>query len=197
MKQQFSNISERIALFLFRTCFSTGLFFHSLIIHLLISTNCTRSNEIGMPFILMSKAQGSPLSMRLWPSHCHATLNTSTKACWYLTKEEKEKIMKQLGVIVSQLSYLRFDKIGSLVEEEDCYTVNACLSSGHLLHHRNTIRRIYRGSFHLEQDYYESFFTIFRLYIQHLSMEHHVFFAPVPLPQEYCNYASYFSATDR
>ena len=135
--------------------------------------------------------------MRLWPTHCHATRNTSTKACRYFTKEEKKKIMKQLGVIVSQLSYLRFDKIGSLVEEKGCYTVNACLFSGHLLHHRNIIRGVYRGPFHLEQDYYESLFTIFRLHIQHFSMEHHVFFASVPLPQEYRNYASYLSATDR
>lgn len=145
----------------------------------------------------MSKAQGSPLSVRIWQTHCHATPNASTKACRYLTKEEKEKIMKQLGAIVSQLSYLRHDKIGSLFEEEGHYRVKACLSPGYLLHQRDTIRGIYRGPFHREQDYYKSLLSIFRLHIQHLPMEHHVFFAPVPLPQEYRSYASYLSATDR
>ena len=112
-------------------------------------------------------------------------------------EEEEKKIMKQLRVIVSQLSYLRFDKIGFLVEKEGCYTLNACLFSEHFLHHKNTIRRIYRRPFHSEQNYYESFLIIFRLHIQHFSMKHYVFFASVPLPQKYRNYASYLSATDR
>lgn len=197
VKQRLSNISERIAPFRFRPFFSTGLVFHTLPAHLLIPISPTKSNEIGVPFILMSKAQGSPLSTRLWPTHCHAIPNIPTKAGRYLTKEEKEKIMKQLGIIVSQLSYLRLDKIGSLFEEEGCYTVNECLSPGHIWYNRNTIRGIDRGPFHREQDYYQSLISIFRLHIQDLSMEYHIFFAPVPVPQEYRNYASYLSATDR
>lgn len=147
----------------------------------------------------MSKAQGSPLSGRIWQAHCHATPNTSIKRSRYLTTEEKEKVMKQLGTISSQLSYLRLAKIGSLFEEEeeDHFSVKECLSPGHLLHQRDTIREIHRGPFDQEQDYYKSLLSIFRLHIQNLSMEHHVFFAPVPLPQEYSSYASYLSATDR
>lgn len=145
----------------------------------------------------MSKAQGSPLSGRIWQTHCHVTPNISNKRCRYLTKEEKEKVMKQLGVIASQLSYLRLDKIGSLFEEEDHYSVKECLSPGHLFHQRDTILGIHRGPFYQEQDYYKSLVSIFRRHIQHLPMEHHVFFAPVPVPQEYHTYASYLAATDR
>ncbi len=105
--------------------------------------------------------------------------------------------MEQLGAIVSQLSSLRLDKIGSLFEEEGCYTVKACLSPGHILHERHTFREIHRGPFAHESDYYRSLLSEFLLHIQYLPMSHHIFFAPVPVPSEYRNYATYLRATDR
>lgn len=105
--------------------------------------------------------------------------------------------MKQLGEIVWQLSRLRLDKIGSLFEEEECYVVKDCLSPGFLLHDRYTLRDINRGPFLQERDYYSSLLSAYLLHIQYLLLEHHVFFAPVPVPTEYNSYASYLSATDR
>ncbi|KAH8730587.1 hypothetical protein GQ44DRAFT_756462 [Phaeosphaeriaceae sp. PMI808] len=157
----------------------------------------TRSNEIGVPYILMSKARGFPLSTRIWQTHADRVPNTSANPRRRFTNEEKEKIMKQLGAIVSQLSRLRLDKIGSLFEEQGCYTVKACLSPGHLLHERHTLREICRGPFYNEGDYFRSLLSAFLLHIQCLPMDHHIFFAPVPVPHEYQSYASYLSATDR
>jgi hypothetical protein len=145
----------------------------------------------------MSKAQGAPLSMRSWQAQPHGTPNSATKPRQFLTKSEKGKVMKQLGAIVSQLSSRRLDKIGSLFEEEGCYTVKACLSPGHVLHERHTFREIYRGPFDQESDYYRSLLSAFLLHIQFLPMSHHIFFAPVPVPPEYRDYASYLCATDR
>ncbi|KAF2271256.1 uncharacterized protein EI97DRAFT_497351 [Westerdykella ornata] len=158
--------------------------------------SCTKSNEVGVPFILMSKAPGSVLSTR-WQAELPGMPNDDTKSAQYLTQEDKEKVMKQLGAITAQLLHLRVDKIGSLFEEEGSYTVKECLSLGHMLHERCTFEEICRGPFDEEQDYYNSLLSAYRQHIQYLPMLHHIFFAPVPLPLEYRSYASYLSATDR
>ncbi|KAF2191286.1 hypothetical protein K469DRAFT_720275 [Zopfia rhizophila CBS 207.26] len=160
------------------------------------SYSSTRLNEIGVPFILMSKAHGSPLGTRTWHSQLHDIPNSSIpRPC--LTLKEKKKVMRQLGEITSQLSCLRFDKIGSLFEEEGCYSVKTCLSPGLLLHGRHTLKDIPRGPFFRESDYFRSLISALLLHIQCLPLEHHAFFAPVPVPAEYNSYASYLSATDR
>ena len=145
----------------------------------------------------MSKAQGSPLSTRCWHSQTHQLVNSPTSPRRCLTQEEKEKVMKQIGEIVWQLSRLRLDKIGSLFEEGECYVVKDCLSPGFFLHDRYTLRDIKRGPFLQDVDYYRSLLSAYLLHIQYLLLEHHVFFAPVPVPSEYNSYASYLSATDR
>lgn len=145
----------------------------------------------------MSKAQGSPLSVRTWQTHNHKVPNASVKASRYITQNEKKQIMKQLENIVSQLSNLRHEKIGSLFEKEGHYKIKTCFSSEFLLHQKNKIRKIDRKSFHRKHDYYKFLLSIFRLHIQHLSMKHHVFFVPVSLAQEYRSYVNYFSAIDR
>ena len=145
----------------------------------------------------MSKAQWSPLSTRSWRPQTYQPLNSPTSTYRCLTQEEKEKVMKQLGEIVSQLSHLRLDKIGSLFEEEGRYVVKDCLSPGFVLPDRYTLPDINRGPFLKESDYYGSLLSAFLLHIQHLRLGHHIFFAPVPVPTEYNSYASYLSATDR
>lgn len=105
--------------------------------------------------------------------------------------------MRQLGAISSQLSRLRLEKIGSLFEEGGRYTVKPCLSPGLLLHGRDKLGDVSRGPFLQEIDYYRSLLSAFLLHIQCLPLEHHAFFAPVPVLTEYHNYASYLSATDR
>lgn len=105
--------------------------------------------------------------------------------------------MRQLGAIDSQLSCLRLDMIGSLFEEEECYTVKTCLSPGPFLPDRYQLEEISRGEFCQESDYYRAFISAFLLHSDCLPLEHHAFFAPVPIPAEHNSYASYLSATDR
>ena len=55
----------------------------------------TKANEIGVPFILMSKAQGSALSTRYWdPFRCSKVPAPYGKSRPCLTSMEREKIMK-------------------------------------------------------------------------------------------------------
>lgn len=105
--------------------------------------------------------------------------------------------MKQLGAIISQLSRLRLDKIGSLFEGKSFYIVKTCISPGLLLHYRYTLRDISRGPFLQESDYYKPLLSVFLFQIQCLVLGHHAFFAPIPIPAEYNSYVSYLSATDR
>jgi hypothetical protein len=64
---------------------------------------------MGIPFIFMSEVPGRPLS-KFWRSAGSPQPDLETPS--------KAKILSQLGGITWKLSQLRFDKIGSLFEEE-------------------------------------------------------------------------------
>jgi hypothetical protein len=101
--------------------------------------------------------------------------------------------MEQLGAIVSQLSLLRLDKIGRLFEEdgEDRYSVKAGLSPRYILDGGFTCKEICNGPFYQESDYYKSLLSAYRYQIRYLPMDHHLFFAPVPVSTEYGSFDSY------
>ncbi len=167
---------------------------------LLIGNNSsTEVNQIGVPLILMSKASGSALNAWDWNNlHCSklSALHEKPRSC--LTFMEKKKIMKQIERITSQLSRLRFDYIGSIFEEEGTYKIKNCLSSAFNLYGRDKFREnIDHGSFAHEKEYYESLVSASLLHVESLPLEHHIFLAPVPTPDEYNTYDDYRSATDR
>ncbi|KAI1933465.1 hypothetical protein LOZ66_006471 [Ophidiomyces ophidiicola] len=156
----------------------------------------SEDNGIGIPFILMSRAQGVPLSNYDWhPQQCEP-ISSKARRC-SLKENEKQKIMQQLGVIMSQLSRLRFDKIGSLFQENGRFKVGPCLAPGLLLHDRHILQGIFRGPFENEGEYYRGLLSAYFMHLQELTLEHHAFFAPVPVPMEYDRYSSYLAATDR
>lgn len=159
----------------------------------------TYKNDIGIPYILMSKATGNPLAKYDWRTHSHelSGLNGSATLARVLTAEEKKKIMRQLGCYARQLFGLRFPTIGSLFEGEEGYYVDECLSPRHVLQDRDMIKDIPRGPFNNEADYYSSLAAALHLHAEQLPMGHHVLRAPVPVPQEYPNFAKYYAATDR
>ncbi len=106
--------------------------------------------------------------------------------------------MKQIGGITSQLSRLRFDHIGSLFEEARTYQIKSALSPAFCLHSRDKFREeINGGPFAHEHEYYESLVSAFLLHVEYLPLDHHIFLAPVPIPDEYNRYDDYLSATDR
>jgi len=69
-----------------------------------------------------------------------------------LSKEAKEKIMKQLGTITSQILKQSWDKIGSLRRKDDKYHVEECLSRALTWPSLDTFDDIPRGPFHNEKD---------------------------------------------
>ncbi|KZF19760.1 hypothetical protein L228DRAFT_241513 [Xylona heveae TC161] len=73
----------------------------------------SKKNPLGIPYILMSKASGS--SPENWDE---------------LPEKIKRKILFQLGGVTQQLSQLRFDKIGSLIETLRGLEVGECLDYG-------------------------------------------------------------------
>src|SRR6266536_1288975 len=152
---------------------------------------------IGIPFILMSKGLGFPLSRFAWDT-CPEGMISSRKLRPYLGRRNKEKIMRQLGAITSQLLNLRFDKIGSLFEEDGEYRVKECLSPALIWHQRDSLGDdVARGPFQHDYDYYESLLSAFLLHVKELPLEQHAFFAPIPELKEFETFLSQRSAVSR
>ncbi|KAH8433017.1 uncharacterized protein LDX57_010655 [Aspergillus melleus] len=107
----------------------------------------------------------------------------------------KAKVLAQLGGITWKLSQLRFDKIGSLFEENGSFVVKGCLSRGHVLHERYSLE-IPRGPFTSEFDFYDSLVSAFSEHSEILQLSHHCFVAAVPLYDDYSSSAQYRSAVD-
>lgn len=158
----------------------------------------TYDNEVGIPYILMSKAAGHPLATYEWRTHPHKTPRTNGAAiARALTDSEKAKILRQLGRVARQLSSLRFPAIGSVFEGDEGFVVGECLHPGYVLGGRVTLEDLRRGPFHREEDFYSALATALGLHAEQLPMGHHVLRAPVPVPQEYDSFEKYCTATDR
>ncbi|KAL1866069.1 hypothetical protein VTK73DRAFT_4920 [Phialemonium thermophilum] len=146
----------------------------------------------------MSRAAGHPLAEYDWQTHTHEHPQmTGSTVARVLTDEKKQKIMRQLGCFARQLSDLRFPTIGSLFKGDQGYYIGECFSPGHVLGGRAAIEDIPRGPFRDEADYYASLAEALRLHAEQLPMGHHVLRAPVPVPQDYPDFARYYTATDR
>ncbi|KAI1062295.1 hypothetical protein LB506_006264 [Fusarium annulatum] len=155
-------------------------------------------NDIGVPYILMSKAGGRPLSDYDWIELSRIEGYPTRRPLIPLTDQDREKVMKQLGVIMSRLSDCHFDKIGSLLEDSDGNTfVGECLSPSLLWQHRDELEGIDRGPFDWGSQYLRSLISAFKAHAEELSLTPHSFFAPIPDPFEYPNWASYRKAVDR
>ncbi|RFU28974.1 hypothetical protein B7463_g7351, partial [Scytalidium lignicola] len=158
----------------------------------------TKSNDIGIPYILMSKAPGTQLQEFRWDFFPVGKESTLIKPRPQLTQTQKEKIMRQLGKITSQLLDLRFDKIGSLCQEAGEYHVGDCFSPAFIFHDRHTLwDEMSRGPFEHDNDYYEALILAFLLHVQALRLQHNVFFAPIPIHKDFETPLSRKLATNR
>jgi len=134
----------------------------------------------------MSEASGWPLSKVWKPAGSpQPDLDTLSKA----------KILSQLGRITWKLSQLRFDKIGSLAEEDESFHIKECLSRGHMLHGRYQLE-IPRGPFTSEAEFYDSLVSAFTNHAEILQLSHHCFVAPVPSQSDYPSRIQYESAVE-
>ncbi|KAF5251266.1 hypothetical protein FANTH_3558 [Fusarium anthophilum] len=136
-------------------------------------------NEIGVPYILMSKASGRPLSDYDWIELSRIQGYTSRRPLLLMTHRDREKI-------------------GSLFQGSNGnYSVGECLSPSFLWQHRDELEGIDRGPFDQESQYLRSLISAFKAHAEELSLTPHSFFAPIPDPFEYPNWASYRKAVER
>lgn len=134
----------------------------------------------------MSEAPGWPLS-KVWKpaGSLQPGLDTLGKA----------KVLSQLGGITWKLSQLRFDKCGSLFQEDESFDIKECLSRGHMLHGRYSLE-IPRGPFTSEAEFYDSLVPAFLEHAEILQLSHHCFVATVPSRDDYQSSKEYESAVD-
>ena len=134
----------------------------------------------------MSEAPGWPLS-KVWRSTGSPQPDLETL--------NKAKVLSQLGGLTWKLSQLRFDKIGSLFEENGSFEIKECLSRGHMLHERYSLE-IPRGPFASQARFYDSLVSAFSEHAEILPLSHHCFVAPVPSRDEYQSHTQYESAVN-
>ncbi|KAI4095517.1 MAG: hypothetical protein LQ339_007204 [Xanthoria mediterranea] len=144
-------------------------------------------NDVGIPYILMSKASGSALQPA-WLS------SGSTGSC--MSQEQRAKIVSQLGAITWKLSRLRFCQAGSLFEESKELKVKECLSRGLLVEKRDILEDVPRGPFDTDIEYYEAHISAFLEHVKYLPLAHHCLFAPIPARSEYDDQADHLAAVD-
>ncbi|EXL65931.1 hypothetical protein FOPG_17868 [Fusarium oxysporum f. sp. conglutinans race 2 54008] len=155
-------------------------------------------NDIGIPYILQSKAPGRSLGSYDWtqlpqqvPGFQHR------RPLMPISNENREKVMSQLGAMMSELSIHRFKKIGSLFDDGNgSYAVGECLSPSLTWQERDSLE-LDRGPFNQESDYFVSLISAFTSHAQELSLTPHTFFAPVPDMLDYKSIASYQAASRR
>jgi hypothetical protein len=127
-------------------------------------TQCigTHDNDIGVSCILQSKAPGGPLSNYRWSETSIQPPGFKPLSRLPLFDLDRQKIMKQLGVIMSRLWNVRFDKIGLLFEDVWGFSVGECVSPVFTWQSRDSIEaEIDRGPFPQEEDYFRSLISIF------------------------------------
>lgn len=113
-----------------------------------------------------------------------------------LSLESLQKILFQLGSITWQLSQLRFDKIGSLFEDESGFQVRESLSRGFVMHERDSLDCFSRGPFYTDFDYYSSLISAFIELSRSLPLDPHCFVAPLPSRLNYETNSQYLKACD-
>ena len=128
----------------------------------------------------MSKAPGTQLQDFRWNSNplAKGLLHSKLKQRPRLGQTQREKVMRQLGAITSQLLNLRFNKTGSHFEDGGNYHIGKCLSPAFIFHDRVILGAdIPRGPFRRDNDYYKAMLSAFLLLVQELQIQQNVFFA--------------------
>ncbi|KAF5669496.1 kinase-like domain-containing protein [Fusarium circinatum] len=155
-------------------------------------------NDIGIPYILQSKATGRSLGSYAWsPPRYQVPGLRHRSPPMPISDHDRGKVMSQLGAFMSELSAHRFDRIGSLFRDGDTnYAVGECLSPSLTWQERDSLE-LDRGPFNNEHDYLASLISAFTSHAKELSLTPHTFFAPVPDMVDYESLSSYQKASRR
>ncbi|EXK23601.1 hypothetical protein FOMG_19638 [Fusarium oxysporum f. sp. melonis 26406] len=156
--------------------------------------SCTTSNDVGVPYILMSQAKGTSLASWSWRNGPHPLRMYNNRET--ISHKAQEKVMAELGKISSQLLRLQFDQIGSLFEEDGRFVTKHSLNPAFHFQDRYSLSQIKRGPFPNDEVFYRSLLDTFLVHVQDLDMSHHCFRAPVPTEREFDNPETYRRATD-
>ncbi|KAJ3535793.1 hypothetical protein NM208_g6986 [Fusarium decemcellulare] len=162
--------------------------------------NGSKDNDIGVPYILQSKATGRALSEYDWVDVSREP--PGYKLPWSLlplSEENRQAIMRKLGTIMSRLFKIRFEKIGSIFEDgHGDFRIGECLSPSLLWQWRDSIEEgLDRGPFSTEAEYLKSLISAFTSHAKELVMNPHAFFAPIPESLDYPTWESYRAAGGR
>ncbi|KAF5234209.1 hypothetical protein FANTH_12246 [Fusarium anthophilum] len=160
----------------------------------------THDNDIGVPYILQSKASGRTLSDYRWtepvvqPPNLRHPISQPP-----LSESDRDRIMNQLGAIMSRLSKVHFDKIGSLFEDDTGgFSVGECLSPVFTWQSRDSLgTKIERGPFTDEIPYLQSLISTFTAHAEELPLTPYLFFSSLPKPADYPTWDSFRAAVDR
>ncbi|KAF4439463.1 Protein-glutamate O-methyltransferase SPCC1393.13 [Fusarium austroafricanum] len=137
-------------------------------------------SDISVPYILQSKATDRSLGSYDWSQLPRVPGLQNYRPLLPLSDKDREKVMSQLGAIMSELSDRRFEKIGSIFNDGNgSYFVAECLSPSLTWQERDSLD-LDRGPFDEEHDYFMSFISAFTSHAQELQLTPHTFFAPVP-----------------
>ncbi|KFA74842.1 hypothetical protein S40288_03523 [Stachybotrys chartarum IBT 40288] len=154
-------------------------------------------NDIGVPYIVQSKAPGRSLGSYNWCKDPHEMLGAQHQPRLPLSDKDREKVMKQLGAIMSELSDHRLEEIGSLtIDETRIPSIGECLSPSFTWQERDSLE-LDRGPFSEEFDYLDSLVSAFTSHARELPLTPHVFIAPVPDKLDYKTMDSYRTAGRR
>jgi hypothetical protein len=107
--------------------------------------------------------------------------------------------MSQLGTIMSRLSRVHFDEIGSLFEDKDGnFSVGECLSPVLTWQSRDSVdAEINRGPFTQEDCYLGSLISALTTHAEELPLTPYLFFSPLPEQSDYPSWDSFKAAVDR
>ncbi|KAI5859410.1 kinase-like domain-containing protein [Durotheca rogersii] len=160
----------------------------------------SKDNDVGVPYILQSKASGRALSDYDWADCSREP--SGYKLPWPLlplSDHDRQNIMRQLGAIMSRLSEIRFEQIGSIFEDRHGnFSIGECLSPSLLWQWRDSIEEaIDRGPFSEEGQYLNSLISAFTSHAKELYLTPHTFFAPIPDSLDYPTWDSYRAAARR
>ncbi|KAF5551063.1 altered inheritance of mitochondria [Fusarium mexicanum] len=160
----------------------------------------SHDNDIGVPYILQSKASGRPLSDYRWTEPVVQPPNIRYPISQLpLSESDRKRIMNQLGAIMCCLSNVHFNKIGSLLEDNTGgFSVGECLSPLFTWQSRDSLEtEIERGPLTDETLYLQSLVSTFTAHAEELPLTPYLFFSPLPKPADYPTWDSFRAATDR
>ncbi|EPE09970.1 rnase h domain containing protein [Ophiostoma piceae UAMH 11346] len=173
---------------------------YKMIISEAYTLNGSHDNDIKVPYILMSKVPGRALFEYDWADAFRVPDFRVQMKFLPMTDRDREKVMGQLGGIMSLLSDIKFDKIGSLFAADDgsgdC-SVGECLNPSLIWENRDQLQGIDRGPFNQESQYFSSLISAFVSHAKELPLTPHTFFMPIPNASEYRDFAGYKAAVDR